>query len=323
MTLAGGLTTASTINANGGINIPLTAGAATDTAAVNRMYAAGLAAVAETYNLQIYLDRTLTTATNNATLTERVPGQLVRAFVAAGKSSSINLGMDHSIIGRSGYSKFGGFTLPIRMSANNATVKITLGMGGGSMSVRPDRDVDDYTRVPVSAEFFGEVLDVTITSTRDAEAGGYWVRVREIGFNFSDRKNFVKTTRALLPYDGNTAIPAAISGLVYHQFHDGSWSVSDGIRGALWLMLGGYSDYTCVRIANVRGIHTYQSVGFNACHLDIYSTTNGTTVDLGAPRTMQRFMRGYNPAYYGFEAVEYNAIKSETTEDFVDPDTQA
>lgn len=36
MTLTGGLTVAGTVNANGGINIPLAVGAATDTAAVNR-----------------------------------------------------------------------------------------------------------------------------------------------------------------------------------------------------------------------------------------------------------------------------------------------
>lgn len=41
-----------------------------------------------------------------------------------------------------------------------------------------------------------------------------------------------------------------------------------------------------------------------------------------APRIMQRYMDGYNPAYYGFSAIEYNAIKSETIEDFIDPDTQ-
>ena len=43
MTLAGGLTAAGAINANGGVNIPLAVGAPTDTSAVNRLHAAGLA----------------------------------------------------------------------------------------------------------------------------------------------------------------------------------------------------------------------------------------------------------------------------------------
>lgn len=325
MTLDGGLTAqggtfSDAVNANGGINIPLAAGAATNTAAVNRIHAAGLAAVAETYNLQIYLDAAITTTTNNAAVTERVSGQLMRVTVPARQSSSVNMGLDHSLIGRANYSKFGGFTLPVRMSAYKATIKITLGMGDGQVSVRTDRDVDDYTRVHTSAEHFGEVLDVTISDTRDSESRGYWVRVREIYYSRSAGRKFVKTTRALLPLDGNTAVPASISGLVYHQYRDGGWDTDN--YGTLWLMTGGYDNRCCIRIANVRGIHTYNSVGFNACHLDIYNSTNATTVDIGAPRIMQRYMDGYNPAYYGFSAIEYNAIKSETIEDFIDPDTQ-
>ena len=193
-------------------------------------------------------------------------------------------------------------------------------MGDGQVSVRTDRDVDDYTRVHTSAEHFGEVLDVTISDTRDSESRGYWVRVREIYYSRSAGRKFVKTTRALLPLDGNTAVPASISGLVYHQYRDGGWDTDN--YGTLWLMTGGYDNRCCIRIANVRGIHTYNSVGFNACHLEIYNSTNATTVDIGAPRIMQRYMDGYNPAYYGFSAIEYNAIKSETIEDFIDPDTQ-
>lgn len=49
MTLAGGLTAAGAINANGGVNIPLAVGAPTDTAAVNRLHAAGLAGVTDIF----------------------------------------------------------------------------------------------------------------------------------------------------------------------------------------------------------------------------------------------------------------------------------
>ena len=47
-------TFAGAVNANGGINIPLTVGAATDTSAVNRLYAAGLAAVTDAFSLRCY-----------------------------------------------------------------------------------------------------------------------------------------------------------------------------------------------------------------------------------------------------------------------------
>ena len=54
MTLAGGLTANGTVNANGGVNIPLAVGAPTDTAAVNRLYAAGLAAVTDAFSVRCY-----------------------------------------------------------------------------------------------------------------------------------------------------------------------------------------------------------------------------------------------------------------------------
>ena len=47
-------TFAGAVNANGGINIPLAVGAATDTSAVNRLYAAGLAAVTDAFSVRCY-----------------------------------------------------------------------------------------------------------------------------------------------------------------------------------------------------------------------------------------------------------------------------
>lgn len=96
-------------------------------------------------------------------------------------------------------------------------------MGDGQVSVRTDRDVDDYTRVHTSAEHFGEVLDVTISDTRDSESRGYWVRVREIYYSRSAGRKFVKTTRALLPLDGNTAVPG---------IHQRAWCITSTVTVA-------------------------------------------------------------------------------------------
>ena len=63
MTLDGGLTAEGTVNANGGINIPLTVGAQTGTAAVNRLYAAGMAGVTDIYTQHVYLNTGAITAT--------------------------------------------------------------------------------------------------------------------------------------------------------------------------------------------------------------------------------------------------------------------
>ncbi len=59
MTLDGNITAAGgtfdgAVNANGGINIPLAAGALTDMSAVNRLYAAGLAAVTDAFSVRCY-----------------------------------------------------------------------------------------------------------------------------------------------------------------------------------------------------------------------------------------------------------------------------
>ena len=44
-----------TVNANGGVNIPLAVGAATNESGVNRLYASGLAAVTEAFSPQSFL----------------------------------------------------------------------------------------------------------------------------------------------------------------------------------------------------------------------------------------------------------------------------
>ena len=67
MTLDGNITAAGgtfdgAVNANGGINIPLAVGAVTDTAAVNRLYAAGMAGVTDVFSLHFYLNTASITA---------------------------------------------------------------------------------------------------------------------------------------------------------------------------------------------------------------------------------------------------------------------
>lgn len=73
MTLAGGLAAAGAVNANGGINIPLAVGAATDTAAVNRMYAAGMAGVTGILTSNAFLNTDAITASGSSTVTKTVP----------------------------------------------------------------------------------------------------------------------------------------------------------------------------------------------------------------------------------------------------------
>lgn len=66
------------INANGGINIPLAAGAPMDMMAVNRLYAAGMAGVTNIYTQRTYLDTGSITATGAAASTAIIPGQYAK-----------------------------------------------------------------------------------------------------------------------------------------------------------------------------------------------------------------------------------------------------
>lgn len=62
-----------TVNANGGVNIPLAVGAPTDTAAVNRLHAAGLAGVTGILTSNAFLNTDAITASGSSTVTKTVP----------------------------------------------------------------------------------------------------------------------------------------------------------------------------------------------------------------------------------------------------------
>lgn len=73
ITVGGVLTSSTTINANGGINIPLAVGAPTNTSAVNRFYALGLAGETNILTTNAFLNTTTITKTGTSTVTQTVP----------------------------------------------------------------------------------------------------------------------------------------------------------------------------------------------------------------------------------------------------------
>lgn len=139
MTLAGGLTAAGTVNANGGINIPLAVGAPTDTSAVNRLYAAGMAGVTGLFTLPAYLDTGAITATGTAATTVSIPGQYAQTNVPSGTHSTIV----HYFAGPKGqwnYSSFAGFAIPWQLT-NAGKVTVGLGRGGKDSTERFDAGI--------------------------------------------------------------------------------------------------------------------------------------------------------------------------------------
>lgn len=71
--VTGTFTFSKTPNANAGINIPLTVGAPTDTGAVNRFYALGLAGETNILTTNAFLNTTTITKTGTSTVTQTVP----------------------------------------------------------------------------------------------------------------------------------------------------------------------------------------------------------------------------------------------------------
>ncbi len=323
MTLAGGLTAAGAINANGGINIPLAVGAATDTGAVNRLYAAGLAAVTDAFSVRCY-PRPANCSSSNGTVfkTDKEPNSLY-FNVPPNSAFTVKCGLVTNARPMHNYSSIRGWVAPLRLPA--VSTKFTARFGQMTTVARMGRDRDAFTLVPDQAAGgyrIGEIIDITFDHVRDADAGGYHIRVREIYYSNAEQKWKMKTTQALAPEtSSNNGYPVCVYAVVYEQYQDGGYDTED--RGALWLLHGGNSTRGCVKIATVRGVHCFESIyPFSGYYLDMENTNSWALAGAFLPATMHLHCNNVNPAYYGFSSMESNIIVSEAVEDFVDPEAE-
>ena len=323
MTLAGGLTANGTVNANGGVNIPLAVGAPTDTAAVNRLYAAGLAAVTDAFSVRCYpLPANCSSSNGTVFKTDKEPNSLY--FNVPPKSAfTVKCGLVTNARPMHNYSSIRGWVAPLRLPSVSA--KFTARFGQMKTVARMGRDRDAFTLVPDQAAGgyrIGEIIDITFDHVRDADAGGYHIRVREIYYSNAEQKWKMKTTQALAPEtSSNNGYPVCVYAVVYEQYQDGGYDTED--RGALWLLHGGNSTRGCVKIATVKGVHCFESIyPFSGYYLDIENTNSWALAGAFLPATMHLHCNNVNPAYYGFSSMESNIIVSEAVEDFVDPEAE-
>lgn len=316
----GSATVASTLNANGGINIPLAVGAPTATGGVNRLYASGLAGVTGLFTLPAYLDTGAVTATGTAATTVLIPGQYAQTNVRAGTHSTIV----HYFAGPKGqwnYSSFAGFAVPWQIT--NAG-KLTVSIGRGTKLVRKDLTLDSYSIIPGNdlAYNTGEILDITFDNARDTARGGYVVRVREIYAAETARIWKVKTTTSFIPSTNNEPIPYIVNKVIYQQYAPRSYNAGDygDAYGSLYLLTGGGSSQQLWKIAAVRGVTTFETgTGFSSIVTDIPGISGGSVnVFVGAAERTNYQPGNENPVYYALEALAVNAIESEETADFVD-----
>ena len=323
MTLAGGLTAAGAINANGGVNIPLAVGAPTDTAAVNRLYAAGLAAVTDAFSVRCYpLPANCSSSNGTVFKTDKEPNSLY-FNVPPNSSFTVKCGLVTNARPMHNYSSIRGWVAPLRLPSVSA--KFTTRFGQMKTVVRMGRDRDAFTLVPDQAAGgyrIGEIIDITFDHVRDADAGGYHIRVREIYYSNAEQKWKMKTTQALAPEtSSNNGYPVCVYAVVYEQYQDGGYDTED--RGALWLLHGGNSSRGCVKIATVKGVHCFESIyPFSGYYLDMENANSWALAGAFLPATMHLHCNNVNPAYYGFSSMESNIIVSEAVEDFVDPEAE-
>ncbi|MCC8093360.1 hypothetical protein [Akkermansia sp.] len=308
------------VNANGGINIPLAVGAPMDTAAVNRLYAAGMSGVTDIFALHFFLNTDSITATGTAQTTVLIPGQYARTKVPANTHSTIVC----PFVGPAGqwnYSSFAGFAIPWQLTS---TGKVTVGLGRGAKTVRKDLTLDSYSIIPGNdlAYNTGEMLDITFDNVRDTVRGGYVVRVREIYAAETTRTWKVKTTTGFIPSTNNEPIPYIVNKVIYHQYAPRSYNAGDygDAYGALFLLTGGGSSQQLWKIATVRGVTTFETgTGFSTLVTDIPGISGGSvSVFAGAAERTNYQPGNVNPVYYALEAMAVNAIETEETADFED-----
>ena len=317
MTLAGGLTAAGAVNANGGINIPLAVGAATDTSAVNRLYAAGMAGVTGILTSNAFLNTDAITASGSSTVTKTVPYHLAGIKIPKGTHSTIQAKFEVSNP-QWNYSSFAGFSFLWR--ATNAA-KLSFGIGRGTKTVRPDLSIDSYSIIPANGLAYnhGEILDITFDNVRDTQRNGYVVRVREIYALTASEGWKVKTTTSFISASQNEPVPWTIAKVVYQQKSVASIARYED-TGALWLMLTGGQGYNLYQIATCRGVSNFETgVGISSWVTDVVNNAGGdVSVYAGIGEYTYYQPGGMNPVFYSLEAVGVNAIESEETAGFED-----
>ena len=323
MTLDGNITAAGgtfdgTVNANGGINIPLAVGAPTDTGAVNRLHAAGLAGVTDIFSQHAYLNTGSITATGTAATTALIPGQYAQVRVPAGTHSTIVFPFTGPN-GQHNYSNFAGFSIPWRILGAG---KITIGIGRGSKTTRSDLTQGSYSIIPGNnlAHNSGEILDITFDNVRDATRGGYVVKVREI-YALSEAAGWrVKTTTSFVPATHKEPIPSIVNKIIYHQRSQYKFESEYISYGSLYLLTGGGQTVQLHKIAAVRGVNAFETgLGISSIVTDLPGNASGDVyMHVGsAVRTLYQ-PGNINPVYYALEALARNDIEAEETADFVD-----
>ena len=308
-------TFAGSVNANGGINIPLAVGAATDTSAVNRLYAAGLAAVTDAFSSQSFLsDFSLYGGT--VAVDQTVPGWLWRLKKTSADPGTVQVNLMNPFLGASNYSGWHGFILPVALgnAGSTAARKLTFALGKpGNIVKKTAAEMDMFTLSPApgSASSLARFVDVTFYMVNDASTNpaGYPVRVRELVYDSVQAKWLCYETLSVIP-SFNTN-PSCNMFLSYQQDRPGR-----DVRAGLWIGSNAADSRRLLCIADMHGVvDTFSWTGVGALYWDSDGTNSHSY--LGAMRQMTAPGSNLpNGAYDAFRALESRLIQSTSTYDF-------
>ena len=308
-------TYAAMINANGGVNIPLTAGAAMDTASVNRAYALGMAQAAMMHQSRTYWLTPACAATNGAIINHVVPGCYCEARIGNNSSSSITM-QATGVIGGANYGKILGYTLPIRHDSGGpgAWFKLSMIIGAGGQWVEyPDGGMNDFRFRPVAGSAPSIARLVEVTFYYDS---GHRGRVRELIGNGNPRSYVVRTTESSLGYDDNTNPSAAGYRLIIAQ---SELSYTDDLAAGVWLVMGGASDDTVIKLADIRGWDTYHLSTAPVLYMDAQAPSYGCVLRMEAP-TVLNGVGNNTYVKYGLIPYQRSWITSEAEVPYSDPE---
>lgn len=320
MTLAGNITAAggtfdAVVNANGGINIPQAVGAVTDTSAVNRLYASGLAGVTDAFSSQSFL-ADFSLYGGSVAVDQTVPGWLWRLKKTSVELGTIQVNLMNPFLGASNYSGWHGFILPVALgnAGSTAARKLTFALGKpGNIVKKTAAEMDVFTLSPApgAASSLARFVDVTFYMVNDASTNpaGYPVRVRELVYDSAQAKWLCYETLSVIP-SFNTN-PSCNMFLSYQQDRP-----RRDVRAGLWIGSNAADSRRLLCIADMHGVvDTFSWTGVGALYWDSDGTNSHSY--LGAMRQMTA--PGYNQpngVYNAFRALESRLIQSTSTYDF-------
>lgn len=277
--MAEGAAFSGVVNANGGINVPLAAGAATDTASVNRAYAIGVAQTVLMHQTRTYWVTASCQATNGLTINHVAPGCYCEVLLGVNTCTSLTMPTGGTI-GSGNYSKVLGYSIPLQHDGGSpgAWMKASLLIGTGSQwTEHPDGGMDDFRFRPVagSAPSISRLIEVTLYYQ-----DGYKARVRELIGVGNPQSYVVRTTESALNYDHNTNPCSAAYRLVITQ---SQLSYTDALAAGVWLVMGGVHNDTVIKLADIRGWDTYHMSGPPTLYLDVQGGIYGGWMKLESP----------------------------------------